>query len=230
MARHGTIMGALALLVGCSSSGATTVDAGAGSDGAAPVACGEPDRVCPAELPFTGAPCEGTLDCTYPSYAAHCATGGAWTVEALCDGAPIGGGCVAPLVESCDVPFGGTLSGATVTIGPAGTERAFADGELLNVEHGAQGLSMIRWALHVDGVETPPDCVRAHVSFTYEGTPSPEVAQPMALHCGDTYGTLNVLPDRPCEEREYALVMQVDVDGVGSATASLRLMGALCPR
>lgn len=224
------MFGALAVLIGCSSSPSIDPDAGtAGDGGSTPSVCDEPDRACPAEVPFGGAPCEGALSCPYGSYDAQCSSG-AWSVQALCDGVPPGGGCLAPLVEDCDAPFAGTLSGATVTIGPAGALRAFAENEVVPVEHGAQGLSMIRWALHVDGVEVAPECVRARVSFTYEGAPSPEVAQPMTLHCGDTYGSLNILPDRPCEEREYALTMRVVVDGIGEANASLRLMGALCPR
>jgi len=223
MARQGTILGALVVLIGCTSALPGAPDAGGGDGGSS--VCGEPDRACPAELPFSGAPCEGALSCPYGgTYDAQCSSG-AWSVEALCDGV-----CLPPLVEDCDAPFAGTLSGATVTLGPAGEQRAFAENEVVAVEHGAQGLSMIRWALHVDGVEVAPECVRARVSFTYEGTPSPEISQPMTLHCGDSYGSLNVLPDRPCEEREYALVMRVAVDGIGEASASLRLMGALCPR
>lgn len=235
MARRGTLLFSRLLstllstsaLAACASS-TSAGDAG-GGDGGPPVACGTPDTVCPPEVPFTSAPCEGTLDCDYMgTYQASCVDGG-WSVVPLCDGPP-GTSCVAPLVEDCDVPFAGALTGATVTIGPPGEQRAFADDELVMVEHGAQGLSMIEWALHVEGVEVPPDCVRARVSFVYEGAPSPVVAQPTTLHCGDAYPTFNVLPDRPCEARIYALEMTVDVDGVGSAHARLRLMGGLCPR
>lgn len=225
MARRGTFALLLASLAACGGTSGS-VDSGSGGDGGTAPACGEPDRVCPAAQPFSSAPCEGELHCAYGSAMAHCASG-LWTIDPGCDGV---GGCVPPLVESCDAPFSGTLSGARVTIGPAGTDRAFAEGELVPVEHGAQGFSMIRFALHVAGVEVPPDCVRAHVSFTWEGMPAPEVMQPMTLHCGDSYPTLQVLPDRPCESREYALTMTVAVDGIGETTASLRMMGGLCPR
>ncbi|MDQ3032405.1 MAG: hypothetical protein M3Y87_08325 [Myxococcota bacterium] len=151
-------------------------------------------------------------------------------VEPLCDGVPPGGSCLPPLVESCDAPFEGTLSGARVAIGPWDEDRAFTDGELTPLIFGSQGGAMIRWSLRVDGVEVP-DCVRARVRIDMDGGDPYEVAQTMTLHCGDSLGTLAILPgDRPCESREYPITLRVAVDGIGEATAHVRVMGGLCPR
>ena len=208
---------------------AAPVDAAIASDAGPPPACGEPDRVCPAELPFTSGPCEGTLHCdAYGSHVADC-NDGRWYVQALCDGVPPGGSCLPPMVESCDDPFEGTASGATVAIGPWDADRAFTEDELVEVIFGSQGGAMIRWALRIDGVDAPT-CVRAHVRLEMDGDDPYEVAQTMTLHCGDSLATLAILPGSPCEMREYPITIRVAVDGLGESTATLRVMGGLCPR
>lgn len=232
MARRGTLSFVLiagALLGGCSSAAAPASDAGVMGDGAVAL-CGEPDRTCPAQTPFTSGPCAGELTCPYGSEEARC-VGGLWDVMPLCDGVPPGGGCAPQLVESCDAPFAGTLAGASVTIGPFGEERAFTEGETVMPVFGAQGLAMVRLAIHVDGATPPPECVRARVTITFDGaTEGVPFTQDVTLHCGDSLATLELLPDLPCESREYLLGMRVVLDGVGETSASLRMDGGGCPR
>jgi hypothetical protein len=206
-------------------------DAGPRPDGApVPVGCGEPDTACPAELPFTSGRCAGSLVCEYSGYQATCTSAGLWNVEPQCDGVPPGGACLPPLIESCDSPFAGTLAGASIRVGPFGEDRAFAEGELVPVVFGSQGGAMIAWTLHVDGVETPPECVEAEVMLTVDESEPYVVTQPMTLHCGHSLMTLQILSDRPCEIREYAITMVVRVAGIGEQTLHLRTMGMPCPR
>lgn len=207
--------------------GACTAAPGAPLDGGPTPACGEPDRACPADLPFTSGACEGALHCdAYGSHVADCRDG-RWVIEALCDG-PIGGSCLPPLVESCDAPFEGTAI-AALAVGPLDEDRAFTDGELVPLIFGSQGGAMIRWALHADGAELP-ECVLARVRISVDGGEPYEVSQTMKLHCGHSLATLAILTDSPCEMREYAITMRVAVDGLGETTSNVRVMGGLCPR
>lgn len=227
--RLGSLIAAGFFFAACSTETGAPPDASpTGSDGSGiPVACGEPDRACPAELPFTSGACEGALHCdAYGSHVADCREG-RWVIEALCDG-PIGGSCLPPLVESCEAPFEGTAS-ATLAVGPFDEDRAFGEGELVPLIFGAQGGAMIRWALHADGAELP-ECVLARVRISVDGGEPYEISQTMALHCGDSLATLAILTDSPCEMREYAITLRVAVDGLGETTSSVRAMGGLCPR
>jgi hypothetical protein len=207
----------------------TPTDGGTGGD--AGTSCLEPDRVCPADPPLPGSPCEGMLVCPYaPSGMATCA-GGTWLFDSGCDGGPIGGSCIPPLAEVCRTPFTGTLTGASIEVGPAdGVFRPFADHEPVTADFGGQGGAMVAYRVRVEGTDVAPECVSVSTTVTYDGMAPVASRRGIRLHCGQSLGMLDILSDRPCESRIYPVTMTVEVQGVGSTTATLDLMGGLCPR
>lgn len=199
--------------------------------GDAGASCVEPDRVCPADPPLPGSPCEGMLVCPYaPSAMATCA-GGTWLFDTGCDGGPPGSTCVPPLAEVCRTPFTGTLSGARIEIGPTtGAFRPFMDHEPVTAEFGGQGGAMIAYRMRVDGTEVAPECVSVNATVTFDGMTPVESHRGIRLHCGQSLGMFDVLPGSPCESRIYPVTMSVTVAGVGTTSATLDLMGGPCPR
>lgn len=199
----------------------------AGIDSAvAPVVCGEPDRECPPEVPYSGNPCEGELVCMYEDVdesEARCIDG-AWSSMATCPG------CVLPLAEYCFDPFGGTLEGATVTMGPPGTGRPFEDGEEVELIIGAQGSPMLAFELRVEGVEDVPDCVARGIALAWDE--DPEIVSPMPtgvrLHCGTSRTILLIPPGMPCDGEVHDFSVRVPVVGIGEASARLRVAVADC--
>jgi hypothetical protein len=202
-------------------------DGGAAApDGAVP-ACGEPDRVCPAAVPYSSAPCEGSLSCTYPTAEAQCVEG-VWSAIRLCPDRPPGAPCLPPLVESCEAPFAGTLAGATVALGPYGAGRAFLPDEVVTPVVGGQGSPMISWALRIEGVEAP-GCVRSALDFAFDGGAPVRLNQPVTLHCGASRATLLIVPGDVCDPmRTYPMTLHVTVEGVGEASATVRVQGIEC--
>jgi hypothetical protein len=172
---------------------------------AAPVApsC-EVDAVCPEELPYTGAPCVDGLSCRYSALVgpgcdgtARC-EGGQWRALTACLVAP-------QLAETCRAPVTTPLAGATLAF-------VEAPGPL---EWGAQGSAMVRFTIEVAPEETAPACVsvRSRVQLDAE---MDETTVPIQLRCGRSRTIYVVLPGMPCEDRDYALVLDVDVTGVGT--------------
>lgn len=206
-------------------------DAGAGSDagadsGAAPVVCGEPDRECPPEVPYSGNPCEGELFCTYDDAdesEARCVDG-VWSSVATCPG------CVLPLAEYCFDFFGGTLEGATVTMGPPGTGRPFEDGEEVALIVGAQGSPMLAFELRVVGAEDVPDCIGRSVAFSWDQGSEIVSAMPVGvrLHCGTSRTILLIPPGVPCDGEAHDFSIRVPVVGIGEARARLRIIDDGC--
>ena len=215
---------------GVPSPDAGSIDAGAldaGPFDASLPSCGAPDRTCPMALPFSSAPCEGMIACTYPSGTASCAAG-QWVVTPTCADLPPGAPCVPDLVESCEGPFRGMLSGATVSIGPYGSARAFGADEVIMPLVGGQGSPMLAWSLLVGGVEAPA-CVRTTLTVTPVGGTAVQLTQPITLHCGASRATLFVLPFEPCDPMQtYPVELRVQVEGVGEATARVRVQGIEC--
>ncbi len=191
--------------------------------------CDEPDRTCPMAAPYDGAPCEGALMCDYMDTMfdtrAECVTN-RWQVMQLC------AGCSPSLAETCSTPFAGTLAGGRVTLGPSelGTYRAFADGERASAIFGAQGSAMIAYRVEVGGDVDPPACVPMRVSIALDGGAPVETTRTLALRCGRSLRVLDILPELPCEFRDYTVDVEVSVAGVGATTAHLVVMGGMCPR
>lgn len=200
---------------------ATTADAGVEA-----VPCEEPDRECPPAVPYSGGPCEGELFCTYDDddeSEARC-VGGAWSAIATCPG------CVLPLAEYCHEPFTGTLDGATVTMGPPGAGRAFEEGEAVELIIGAQGSPMIAFELRVEGAESPPDCVARGIALSWDGGSEIASGTPVGvrLHCGTSRTILLIPPGLPCDGEEHDLSVRVPVEGIGEASARLRVADDGC--
>jgi hypothetical protein len=219
-------LGSLLVVLGLAACGSSPAggDGGTGDGG---LSCLEPDRVCPEEPPLPGSPCEGMLVCPYSGGGMGTCAGGVWAFDPGCDG---GGGCAPPLAEICRTPFAGTLSGGSVEIGPPdGPFRPFTDHEVVSATFGGQGGAMIGYRVRVNGVEVPA-CMTVDAVVTYDGMAPVPSHRGIELHCGQTLSVYDILPDRPCEARIYPVTLTVEVVGVGSTTATLDLMGGVCPR
>jgi len=221
-----TLLLALASLTACDAS-APALDGGPIDAG--PVDCNL-DVACPSGAPVWGGPCEGALTCVF---ATQCGPGtddlyecvaGQWTLTM--PGFCAGGG--PPLAEDCSAPLLTALPGASAWISAdrAGAP-AIADGELVEVAYGAQGLAMLPLRVHVDA-ETPPPCVRITTTLGLEGVPGAPATHDVRLRCGSSLRIQDVLPELPCEEREYAVTIDLDVEGVGTITRDVRIMGGGC--
>lgn len=220
-----SVLGAVlpaACLPGCGPV-AAPVDVGPGADASAP--CSEPDRACTEEPPLPGSPCEGMLSCPFPPGGVATCAGGVWSFDPGCDG-----GCAPPLAELCRSPFAGTLGRSRVELGPVdGPFRPFSAHEIIAATFGGQGGAMLAYRVRIDGADVPA-CMTVDAVVTYDGmTPVPS-HRAVELHCGQTLGVFEILPGSPCEARVYPITLDVEVAGAGTATATLDLMGGLCPR
>lgn len=226
---------ACTLLAACLVAGCGTTDPDPGDDAGPPSSC-EPDRACPESAPVWGGPCDGTLEC---SFVSACGPGsddvyecvaGQWSLTMP---APCAGGSP-PLVETCRTPFTGSLSGARVWLSE---DRAGApelgEGDTIEVAFGSQGLAMVPFRVHVDGVDpaSAPGCVRVATSLTLDGAPVPPTpsVQAVRLRCGASLRIQEILPDLPCESRDYAIGVDVTVEGVGTVRVDLTAAGGGCP-
>ena len=221
---------------GCGESTSSVPDGGTASDGSTArdsgIDCNAPARECPPVPPLVNGPCEGALRCTYDptgnpggeAWIFEC-EGGAFTEQLLCDG------CAPQLAERCRDPFTGTLADVTLTVGTASGEfRALADGDPIDPVFGAQGATMVQYRVRLEG-EGLPDCASIGANVALDGTAFDNEATPIKLRCGQTLGIFAVLPDNPCEFRDYDVDLTIDVPGIGSTTVSdLVLAGGGCPR
>lgn len=203
-------------------------DAPAAPD-AGPESC-DVDRACPEAAPVWGGGCEGTLSCEFPSACGptapdtyECITG-TWTLTMA---APCAGGSP-PLAESCASPSTAAIAGARLWLSAdsAGAPE-LVNGDLVEVAFGAQGLAMIPYRVHVDGIDAPR-CVSVSATLSLETMMSTPVAHSVRLRCGDSLRIQDVLPELPCEMREYAVGLDVSVEGVGAVSLDLRAMGGGC--
>jgi hypothetical protein len=151
--------------------------------------------------------------------------GGTWTLTmpGLCAGAP------PPLAESCRSPETATVPGARLWLSrDAAGAPELVDGDLVEIVFGSQGLAMIPYRIHVDA-ETPPRCAHITVTLGMEGMAGTPVTHDVRLRCGGSLRIQDILAELPCEEREYAIRLEVTVEGVGSVSLELRAMGGGCP-
>ncbi|MCZ7681102.1 MAG: hypothetical protein M5U28_20880 [Sandaracinaceae bacterium] len=180
--------------------------------GAAPARASSPARTRPA----------GPVATTF-----YECVGGEWTftIPGCVGGSP-------PLAESCRTPFDGALPGARLqlTADRAGAPE-LVDGDSVEIAFGAQGLAMVPFRIALGDVDetSAPSCVRVTTTLTLEGVASAPSVQQVRLRCGSSLRVQEILPDLPCEERSYAIGVDVAVDGVGSLHLDLTAMGGLCP-
>ncbi len=212
-------------LASCESAPAPVEDAAVAS-------CGDPDRACPEGAPVWGGPCEGELTCPYEACGpggddVYECVGGQWTftIPGCVGGSP-------PLSESCRTPFDGALPGARLqlTADRAGAPELM-DGDSVEIAFGAQGLAMVPFRIALGDVDetSAPSCVRVTTTLTLDGVASAPSVQQVRLRCGSSLRVQEILPDLPCEERSYAIGVDVAVDGVGSLHLDLTAMGGACP-
>jgi len=206
-------------------------DAGGPTDGG-PVGdagvCGPVATTCPTTAPYAGAPCAGALDCPYMDSLAtwqYTCVGGQWQ-ETLVECTSFGG-CVPALGERCTTVFTGTLSGATVEIGPSsGPFRPFADCEVLPLVWGGQGAPMMSLRIRVTGVEAP-ECIMTAITLTSGAT----IRDRTVFRCGETLPLLVVVPFDLCTP-EAALIpvdIRVELEGIGSVTAHVSVESNCTP-
>ncbi|HMR07332.1 MAG TPA: hypothetical protein PKA88_16235 [Polyangiaceae bacterium] len=213
-------------------SGASGASAATGGSGGS-ASCFVPDVSCPAERPFVGGACDTADVCQFEdpnkvdTWTYQCQAG-AWVGEATC--APLlGGGCpVAPLVEKCTDPFDGQKSGAGLKIGPAtpGAFREFQDGEEAPLTWGGQGSPMIGFRILATGADDV-SCARVDTTASVNGLPGSH-ASAIKLHCGESLTVLTIV-DAPCDPGVHSIELKVVVQGVGTATANLKLTDPACP-
>jgi hypothetical protein len=220
---------ALALaLAGCAASPGPA-DAPLPTDDA-PERC-DTDTACPYAAPVWGGGCEGILTCRFGSMCGPTSedvyecVGGTWTLTmpAPCAGAP------PPLAESCRTPSTAPIPGARLWLSAdsAGAPE-LSNGDLVDIAFGAQGLAMIPYRVHVEA-DAPPTCARVTATLTLETVAGTAVVHDVRLRCGDSLRIQDILPGAlPCEEREYAVGLDVMVEGVGSVSLDLRAMGGGC--
>jgi hypothetical protein len=195
-------------------------DAGPPRDGAlvdappgdASVACGA-DLVCPAQMPRRGSPCLSGLECTYscggggPMELTRCIDG-AWQPNDFCLPAPV-------LYESCEEPITtGLPAGIAMSVEPPS---AFV--------WGLQGSAMIEYAIRLAPSADAPSCVRVRSRMTVDGE-AVELTRNVRLRCGES---LVIVPALPCEVRDYPLVLEVEVIGIGTERIELALPGGMTP-
>lgn len=219
---------ALTLFLGACTSAPSAHDAGLADDVGA-VSC-EADRACPGAAPVWGGACEGTLACPFPSACGpsdpdtyECVSG-TWTLTMP---APCAGGSP-PLAESCPSPSTAPVPGARLWLSldaPGAPE--LVDHDFVEVAFGAQGLAMIPYRVHVDG-DGVPACVGVTATLTLDALVGAPATHPVRLRCGDSLRIQDILPELPCEEREYEIGLDVSVEGVGAVSLRVHAMGGGC--
>jgi hypothetical protein len=211
-----------AALLGCGDDDGTPTPDASTEEDAGPLSCDAPDSVCPEDAPYPNGRCVGALDCTYDSpmlpgpddWTFQCVDG-AWQEMLLC------GGCAPQTYEACRTPIDTGMAGARVTSG-------ITDGATLVPVFGGQGGAMIMHTVNVDGLDDRR-CVEVRQRVTLEGIPA-EITIPVRLRCGRSAPMFAILPDRPCEFRDYAATLELEVLGAGSETLDLTITGGSCPR
>lgn len=211
--------------------GSTDASTGDASFDAA-IACDQPATSCPEDQPLEGAPCVAPLDCTYEGPVGldpwmYTCEAGAWVTEAPC---ALGGCAPPPLAERCRDPFSGSVR-AALSIGPATSDafRPFAANEEIRAVVGGQGAAMLELALSIEGADALT-CIQADIALR-SGDVSFSTTSQVRIDCGRTRRIFVILefPDLECEPGLHELVVDVDVVGVGSASATLQLEGGyLC--
>lgn len=225
MLRLLSIATALLVLVACDDGDPPPgEDAGGGDTDAGMLTCDAPETSCPPTLPFEGAPCDLADNCEYdPQEGEHwtySCTDGVWigTVECML----LGGGCVPPLVETCETPVRDHGAG-TVEIGPVsdGAFRPFMDGEEADVTIGGQGSPMIQFRIRT--VDDAPACTEMVTTLRTPVADDVVGRTRLRIRCGESLGVFTVMPVvvdcPPGPTTQFEL--EVELTGIGSTTATL---------
>jgi hypothetical protein len=189
-----------------------TIDAG-------PEACAV-DLVCPERTPNPGAFCEGELECEYPAvrctapWIARCQEGRWGLTEPPLESCEIR---AIPLMgERCRVPFAGTAEGTVSVVIPRD-----------RLVIGTQGSPMIAVEIALEGDAAALDCVHIVPELRVDGV---RISVPselyLRLRCGSTTGYLvQVFADDVCDGAPHEADVTIDVEGVGSASATTTIVG-----
>lgn len=186
---------------------------------AGPPACAV-DVVCPERTPDPGAFCEGALSCEYPGggscdgfWTALCESG-RWTlIEPVClpRAPPLTG-------ERCNAPFEGEVEG-TVSI-ELPRDRLVI---------GTQGSPMLALQVRLDGSAAALECIHIEPEAWVDGARLSVLSGlSRRLRCGSTSGFLLEgfwAVDGICDGEPHEVEITIDVQGVGSASASTTITG-----
>jgi len=205
-------------------------DGGSGDRDAGMLTCDAPQTACPPTLPFDGAPCDLDTNCEYdPQEGEHwtyACVDGAWVGAVECMLA--GGGCVPPLVETCETPVRDHGAGV-VEIGPVGDGpfRPFMDGEEADVTVGGQGSPMIEFRVRT--VDDAPACTEMVTTLRTSITDDVIGRARLRTRCGESLGVFTIMPvvidcpPHPMTDFE----LEVELTGIGSTTASLTVASSV---
>ncbi len=184
---------------------------------AMPPAC-DGDVICPLDVPYANTSCHTGLSCPYP--AANCedpqtavCVDERWQIVAPDPSTCLIGGFVPPEPERCRTPFTGTSSG-TISV-DAG------DGFVW----GPQGGAMVAVDVLVEDTPMTLTCVEARIDVRIDGALEPQARYGLRLRCGASNGLVIVLNAMPCELRDYAVEVEVEVTGVGSGSTTVMMAG-----
>ncbi len=183
--------------------------------GCAAAPCEGPDTVCPAEAPAEGGACVGVLECFHPhpdfpsdpAGSRFVCEDGRWREEVRCEG------CGPRRAESCRAP--------DTASEPGDVRLALADPAIVI---GAQGLAMIGFQIVVDA---PRACALVRGTTAIDGMPAPFV-ETVRLRCGASRTVYAILYDLPCSAPRHEIGLEVEVVGVGRASAAFAWDGAGC--
>jgi hypothetical protein len=207
------------LLLACSSS-----EENGPTDAGQSISCDEVLKTCPESRPPAETACEGSLVCEYEDARYTCEQGRLREEILVPGGSPA-------VAERCKDPFAGTVTGATLEVGPAtGGFRPYLATDRVQPVFGAQGFAMVDFRLHVAGIETAPECVGLKIGGRLDGMDFPPQSFGVVLRCGQSLRVFAILPERPCEIRDYGVELSIEAEGVGTANAAVILEGGRCPR
>jgi hypothetical protein len=141
--------------------------------------------------------------------------------------APCAGGSP-PIAESCASPSTAAVPGARLwlSVDTAGAPE-LVNHDTIEFAIGSQGLAMIPYRVHVEG-DGAPACASVTTTLRLETMTGAPVTHAVRLRCGDSLRIQDILPDLPCETRDYEVGLDVAVEGVGAVSLTLHAMGGGC--
>jgi len=183
----------------------------------------DPLMACPEREPPGDTPCSGTFSCDYvgrddltrhvyscsdraPALAITCLNGTPFV-------SPAGAVCTADITP---------IPGATVGIRtPRDELRPFADGEMVPVVWGPQGLPMIEYRLVVDGADAPA-CILSTVTMTAPGASGDPESIQIDFRCRQSMVIQQIIPFDCAMPGPFDIQLEVSVPGFGTASARVR--------
>jgi hypothetical protein len=92
--------------------------------------------------------------------------------------------------------------------------------------YGSQGSPMLAYRVRIAGVDVP-DCLHVDATVSVNSTVAPPATSRVTMHCEESLAVYAVLPydDALCNPGSFDVGITVDVQGVGTASATLKVTG-----